>query len=193
MDRKEIFTELLKKYFEGSLTRDEVEDIILDEIPLDSFPKVELLTNCEEALRHINEPYFWTTDGELKYYLECLIGESIFSVDERDKRITESCKNTILTRIPFLYDLLKKYCDSTLTREEIAILVANGIPQDGYPTDPLQDNCEIALRRINDPDKSPTDTELKYYLECFNEQKLFSEKERDDRIKANNEKNSSIM
>lgn len=72
MDRSELFIDLLKKYFDGHLSRSEIENVILDELLPDSYSEDRMLNSCEEALRHINEPYYWTMDGELKYFLECL-------------------------------------------------------------------------------------------------------------------------
>jgi hypothetical protein len=90
MDYRDIFLDLIQQLLEGKITRDDVATKIAREVPIDAGyeEEQELLENCEWALRHANEPNYYTTIGELRYYLECLKGESAFSTEERDRRMT---------------------------------------------------------------------------------------------------------
>ena len=64
------------------------------EVPIDKKYEgdVELLENCEWALRHAFEPDHFTATAEFEYYLECLEGKERFSVQERDRRIASGSR-----------------------------------------------------------------------------------------------------
>lgn len=86
MNYEEYFEELISGFLAGSFDKEYVSsklsaDIGIDEIKGD---ETSLLTNCEWALRHINEKDYYTTESELKYYLSCLKGEQAFSLKTRD-------------------------------------------------------------------------------------------------------------
>nr|WP_320010904.1 hypothetical protein [uncultured Desulfobulbus sp.] len=87
MDVKKLFIKLIAMFLSGEMTREEIAHEVSMELPIDSYYKnnVELMENCEWALRHINEPDYWTNKNELLYYLTCLQGIQQFSADERDK------------------------------------------------------------------------------------------------------------
>ena len=80
---------LLSEYFEKKLTRTDIQNLMQDNISFDTqyTSDNELLKNCEWALRYIDEPDYWTTDGELNYYLQCLKKQRVFSVDDRNSSI----------------------------------------------------------------------------------------------------------
>jgi hypothetical protein len=89
MSYSEYFLELIGQLLEGKATREDVATRIAREVPIDKDYGEDqaLLENCEWALRHANEPGYYTTIGEFKYYLACLKGEEDFSVEERNRRI----------------------------------------------------------------------------------------------------------
>lgn len=89
MDYKGFFIELISSFLSGSLSKEEVEHKIAMELPIDSLYKndTELMNNCEWAIRHINEPDYWTIEAELQYYLSCLKGYEEFYVEERNRRL----------------------------------------------------------------------------------------------------------
>ena len=86
MEYKALFIELLSTFLSGNSSRKEIAHKIAMELPIDSnyVNDIELMENCEWALRHINEPDYWTNETELRYYLTCLKGDNQFSVDERN-------------------------------------------------------------------------------------------------------------
>ena len=86
MDYKEFFIKLISQFLTGRLSRKEVAHAVAMELPIDSSydSDVELMENCEWGLRHIDEPDYWTTENELRYYLSCLKGDKHFSVAARD-------------------------------------------------------------------------------------------------------------
>jgi hypothetical protein len=86
MNYKAFFIELLIKFLNGLLNREEVARQVAVTVPIDTnyTDNEDLMNNCEWALRHINEPDHYSTEGELSYYLNCLRGESEYSQEERD-------------------------------------------------------------------------------------------------------------
>jgi hypothetical protein len=92
MEYKQLFIELITSFLDGETSREEVANKITMEIPVDSnyADNRDLMENSEWALRHINEPDYWTTEVELRYYLSCLKGDKRFSVDERNSLLDES-------------------------------------------------------------------------------------------------------
>jgi len=91
MNYKKLFRELIATYLEGSLTRADVSRRMTEEVPLDDIcgDHRDLLPNCEHALRHMDDPDYYTVESELKYYLACLEGRREFSEVERDKAIRQ--------------------------------------------------------------------------------------------------------
>ena len=91
MDIKSFFINIIEQFLAGQLNRKTVSETIANELPFDVIEgdSSNLMTNCEWALRHINEPEYWTPKNELKYYLACLKGEKEFSPIERDKTILD--------------------------------------------------------------------------------------------------------
>ncbi len=89
MDYKAFFIELLTLFLNGSLSRSEVAKKITTTMSVDTkyLDDEELMINCEWALRHINEPNHYSTEGELSYYLSCLKGECEYSLEERNNSI----------------------------------------------------------------------------------------------------------
>ncbi len=87
MNYKEFFINLISQFLSGKLSRKEVANTVTMELTIDSLydDNVELMENCEWGLRHIDEPDFWTTKNELKYYLSCLEGNDKFTVAKRDR------------------------------------------------------------------------------------------------------------
>lgn len=87
MDYKDFFIKLISQFLSGKLSRKEVAHTVAMEIPFDNVYDcdVELMENCEWGLRHIDEPDFWTTKNELRYYLSCLTGDEKFTVATRDR------------------------------------------------------------------------------------------------------------
>lgn len=87
MDYKAYFIELLMQFLSGVLSREEVARQVAVTMPIDTnyIGDEELMNNCEWALRHINEPEHYSTEGELSYYLSCLRGEAEYSQAERDR------------------------------------------------------------------------------------------------------------
>lgn len=92
MKTEEFFMKLITLFLAGKLTRDEVSNEVAMELPIDSSYKdnIELMENCEWALRHINEPDYWTNESELQYYLKCLEGRQVFSIETRDRLLNEA-------------------------------------------------------------------------------------------------------
>ncbi|PIQ42713.1 MAG: hypothetical protein COW05_08360 [Gammaproteobacteria bacterium CG12_big_fil_rev_8_21_14_0_65_46_12] len=86
MDYKAYFIELLIQFLNGVLSREEVARQVAVTMPIDTnyVDDEKLMNNCEWALRHINEPDHYSTEGELSYYLSCLRGETEYSQEERD-------------------------------------------------------------------------------------------------------------
>ncbi|MDY0164539.1 hypothetical protein [Desulfobotulus sp.] len=87
MNYKEFFITLIAQFLSGGISREQVAHEVAMELPIDSVysDHIELMENCEWALRHINEPDYWTTENELQYYLSCLKGDEQFSIEERDR------------------------------------------------------------------------------------------------------------
>ena len=92
MDHRAFFLDLISRFLSRELDRSSVAGRVARELPLDSVRggQKDLLPNCEWALRHINDPDFFTTEAELRYYLQCLGGERIYDSDERDQAIREN-------------------------------------------------------------------------------------------------------
>ena len=86
MQYKKYFIELISSFLAGELSREEVAHQVAMELPIDNDYRkdIELMENCEMALRHINEHGYWTTETELEYYLLCLKGDKQFSHKIRD-------------------------------------------------------------------------------------------------------------
>ena len=76
----------MEAFLDGRLNRAAVELRMARDVPIDAISgnQFDLLTNCEYALRHINEAGYWTTELELRYYLDCLRGRKQFSTAERN-------------------------------------------------------------------------------------------------------------
>ncbi len=89
MNYKEFFIQLISKFISGGITREEVAHEVAMEFSIDNAydDNIELMENCEWALRHINEQDYWTTENELQYYLSCLKGDESFSVEARDRML----------------------------------------------------------------------------------------------------------
>jgi len=89
MDYTTFFVELLTQFLSGAISRAEVAERIAFTMPVDTdyLDDEDLMNNCEWALRHINEPGYYSTEAELAYYLSCLKGENKYSQEERDKNI----------------------------------------------------------------------------------------------------------
>ena len=89
MDHKAFFVDVISRFLSGALDRAAAEALVADELPFDDVRggHHDLLPNCEWALRHIAEPDYYTTEAELRYYLQCLRGERIYDSDERDQAI----------------------------------------------------------------------------------------------------------
>ncbi len=87
MDYKKFFIKLISYFLSEKLSRKEVAHTVAMELPIDKVydNDIELLENCEWGLRHIDEPDYWTTENELRYYLSCLKGDEEFSVAARDR------------------------------------------------------------------------------------------------------------
>ncbi len=87
MDYKSFFIEQLRMLLNEDLSRSDVANRIAIMIPIDTIygDDEELMKNCEWGLRHVNEPDFYTTKGELEYYLSCLMEEREYSNEDRDK------------------------------------------------------------------------------------------------------------
>ncbi len=81
-------------------------------------------------------------------------------------------------------ELLKQFLNGTLSRSEVAEKVAVTMPIDtNYIDDKdLMNDCEWALRHINEADYYSTESELKYYLSCLRGEKEYNLKERDSNI-----------
>ena len=81
----------------------------------------------------------------------------------------------------YFIELLIQFFGGVLSREEVARKVAVTIPIDaGYVDDEeLMNNCEWALRHINEPDHYCTEEELSYYLSCLRGEVEYSQEERD--------------
>ena len=92
METKSPFTELISQFLSGALDRKAVAKKLASDIPLHGVRgnRCDLLPNIEWALRHIDEPGFYTTEAELRYYLECLRGEKVFNEFDRDQAIKNS-------------------------------------------------------------------------------------------------------
>ncbi len=98
MDYKKYFKDLIAGFLSGKYTRSEIADIMASEIGIDDIDnsadeQQNLLTNCEWALRHIDEDGYYTTERELKYYLTCLNNERTFREEDRDDAI----RNEVIT------------------------------------------------------------------------------------------------
>jgi len=89
MNYREIFIELLRSFFSGSIDRAELSHQTAIQIPIDANYEADsdLMKNCEWALRHANEDDLWTTESELKYYYDCLTGYKVYSEEERNKSL----------------------------------------------------------------------------------------------------------
>jgi len=87
MNYKEFFINLISQFLSGRLSRKEVAHTVSMELPIDNVydDDFELMENCEWGLRHIDEPDYWTTENELRYYLACLKGVEKFTVAERNR------------------------------------------------------------------------------------------------------------
>jgi hypothetical protein len=89
MDYKTYFIDLINGFLSGKCDREAVArqvsgDIGIDEIDSNASP---LFSNCEWALRHMNEKDYHTTENELRYYLSCLRGEREYKSNDRDLAI----------------------------------------------------------------------------------------------------------
>jgi hypothetical protein len=89
MEAKDLFEQMISQFLSSVLDKEAVAKQVAKDIPLDSIRgnRHDLLPNIEIALRHINEPKFYTTEAELRYYLECLRGEKVLNELERDRAI----------------------------------------------------------------------------------------------------------
>jgi len=87
-DYNAYFLDLISKLLSGQISRADAAtaagQIGMDEIEGGA---ASLLTNCEWALRHANEPDFYTSEQEFGYLLACLQGRADFSVLDRDAAI----------------------------------------------------------------------------------------------------------
>ncbi len=91
MDHKEFFTELITGFLNNKYDRSDVAEKMAMEIGVDEITgdHLELLVNCEMALRHIDEEGYYTTESELRYYLSCLKGKKTFREQDRDESIKQ--------------------------------------------------------------------------------------------------------
>jgi len=75
-----LYINLIESYFAGSANREMIAAEITNLVEVDNEgAKNELLSNCEQSIRHINEKDYYTTDKELKFLLSCLKGEIEFN------------------------------------------------------------------------------------------------------------------
>lgn len=84
----------------------------------------------------------------------------------------------------FFIELLMQFMNGVLSRDEVAQKVAVTMPIDtNYIDDEeLMNNCEWALRHINEPEHYSTKGELLYYLHCLNGEQEYSQEERDNSV-----------
>jgi hypothetical protein len=89
MNYKVFFIDLLTQFLNGVLSSEQVALKVAVAIPIDTnyIDDEDLMNNCEWALRHINEPDHYPTEGELSYYLSCLSGVRKYSHEDRDNSI----------------------------------------------------------------------------------------------------------
>ncbi len=87
MSYQDLYVELIAGLLAGSITREEAAGRTAAEVPIDKVYEGDalLLENCEWALRHANEPGYFTPMSEFEYNLSCLRQERAFSPDERDR------------------------------------------------------------------------------------------------------------
>jgi hypothetical protein len=98
MDYKTYFIDLINgflsdKYDREAVARQVSDDIGIDEIDSNASP---LFSNCEWALRHMNEKDYHTTENELRYYLSCLIGEREYKNSDRNLSIENLNSNNAI-------------------------------------------------------------------------------------------------
>ncbi len=81
----------------------------------------------------------------------------------------------------FFVELLVQFLNGMLSRTEVAEKIAVTIPIDTEYKDneDLMNNCEWALRHINEPDHYSTENELSYYLSCLKGEEKYDQEERD--------------
>ena len=91
MDTTAFFIDVISRFLSGALDRASTARLVADELPHDEVRggHHDLLPNCEWALRHIDEEGYYTTEAELRYYLQCLRGERIYDSNERDQAIRD--------------------------------------------------------------------------------------------------------
>ena len=94
----------------------------------------------------------------------------------------------IMDHIKYFNKLISGFLKGQYTRSEIADIMATeiGIDDIDYSSsdqEGLLFNCEMALRHIDEDGYYTTERELKYYLSCLNNERTFTEKDRDDVIK----------
>ena len=89
MDTRVFFIDVISRFLSGELDRASAARLVAVELPLGEVRggQHDLLPNCEWGLRHIDEPDYWTTEAELRYYLQCLRDERIYDSVERDQAI----------------------------------------------------------------------------------------------------------
>jgi hypothetical protein len=90
MNYHALFEKLISEVLSGELTRKDASAMVASKIGVDAISggNESLLVNCEWALRHLNEPGYYTGDSELFYLQSCLRGEIMFSVPGRDAAIS---------------------------------------------------------------------------------------------------------
>lgn len=90
MKYRNLYCDLISRLLDRTMSRRDVANEVGSTIPIDIVYEgndAALYRNCEWALRHANEQGCYTTEREFEYYLECLMGRSVFSEEERDRRI----------------------------------------------------------------------------------------------------------
>lgn len=85
----EIMKDLIIKYFDKELNRDEIANKLVRSIDIAELDEYndELLNDCFFALYHMNEDGFETTELEIQYLNECFNEIRTFSRAERDEYI----------------------------------------------------------------------------------------------------------
>lgn len=87
----EYFRTTVEGIINGTVSRSEAASSVVENIGIDEISggNEKLLVQCEWALRHANEPDYYTSGNEFKYLLSCLKNEQRYAPENRDKAILD--------------------------------------------------------------------------------------------------------
>lgn len=87
---KSTLTEIVKKYVAMEINSDEVQTWLIEELNPEEIYEIEddmVITDCYFALKHLKETGYETSVVEIKYFLECFLGEREYNLEEKNKLI----------------------------------------------------------------------------------------------------------